>query len=319
MQAENEAADGEGAQDSAVQDSRQSDDFYGEYILMQSAVLDQNEAAESPDDGEHNGEEEEAAAPLESSKIRVFLGTQPLITANSLVKTFQREYSIYWAPTKMPIIIEDEDTPGQFQISFNSHFNEEMTITFEFFQYLSENEDFDETQPESHDNPRQIYGFDWLNIEQFRENFANLILCSEEDIRLTYFIVTGFYARCDVHAVNYEFAQGNTINMDLEALKYWRTVPPHIDESKIEEVALYDRDAKEFISNIEERYATLLQAINKLILKNNIDISNRIFRNRLFQASLGKTHDGIMQIIENANEIIQKEAEEASTKLEEHQ
>ena len=186
MQAENEAAGGAGAQESAVQDSQRSDDFSGEYILLQSAALDQNEAAESPDDGEHDGGDDGSVGPSDDSQIRVFLNTQPLITANSLVKIFQREYSIYWKPEKMPIIIEDEDTPGQFQISFNSHFNEEITITFEFFQYVSENEDFDETQPESHDNPRQIYGFDWLNIEQFRENFANLILNSEIDIRMTY-------------------------------------------------------------------------------------------------------------------------------------
>ena len=74
-----------------------------------------------------------------------------------------------------------------------------------------------------------MYGFDWLNIEQFRENFANLILCSEEDIRMTYFIITQFYSRVAVNTVNYEFSQGNPINMELETIKHWRTIPPHID------------------------------------------------------------------------------------------
>ena len=74
-----------------------------------------------------------------------------------------------------------------------------------------------------------MYGFDWLNIEQFRENFANLILCSEEDIRMTYYIITGFYARCDANAFKYEFAQGNTVNMKLETIKHWRIIHPHID------------------------------------------------------------------------------------------
>ena len=40
-------------------------------------------------------------------------------------------------------MIEDEDTPGKFKISFSSHFNEETTITFEFSQYFSDNKDFD--------------------------------------------------------------------------------------------------------------------------------------------------------------------------------
>lgn len=107
--------------------------------------------------------------------------------------------------------------------------------------------------------------------------------------------------------------------MELETIKYWRTIPPHIDSSQINDLAIYKNDSEELVSRIEERYSFFVELINKMIRENNSDISNRMFRNSLFRASVERTHAGIMHTIESANERIQHEAEEATARLEEHQ
>ena len=107
--------------------------------------------------------------------------------------------------------------------------------------------------------------------------------------------------------------------MDLETLKYWRTVPLHIDNSQMTDLALYKRDSKELVDNIQERYTYFLERINQMIRMNRTYISNRMFRNRLFQASVERTHAGVMHLIKETNEQIQREAEEATTRLEEQQ
>ena len=70
---------------------------------MQSDIFNQNGATESHDIGDDGDD-----IHLDNLKIEVFPGTKPLITTNFIVKKFQRENSIYWEPTKMPIIIKDE-------------------------------------------------------------------------------------------------------------------------------------------------------------------------------------------------------------------
>ena len=287
--------------------------------MLQSTALDQNDTTESADDEEDGDDGGVDPAPPDRQEIKVVLGTQPLITATALVRQFQKDYSIFWAPSEMPILVEDDDSQGEFQLTFKSHFNEEVTITFHFFQYMSDNEDFDDTQPESPENQRQIYGFDWLNIEEFRATFANIIMNSEEDIRMTYFIVTAFYGRCDVNSVNYEFSRDNTIDMRFETVKYWRTIPLHLDDSQATDLALYKNDAEQLAASIQERFKLVADLINQLIQKNNNDIANRLFRNKMFQESVQKTHDGILQTIGDANALIQQEAQEAATRLQEYQ
>ena len=286
--------------------------------MLQSNALDKNETTSSSEEEEDDGASSTLPVPSEGQELRVVLGTQPLITATALVKQFQKDYSIFWSPDEMPIVIEDDDEDNEFRVAYKSHVNDDLTIIFHFSHYMSDNEDFDDSQPESDDNPRQIYGFDWLNIEEFRQEFAETVLQSIEDVRMTYFIITAFYGRCDVNAVNYEFSRDKTINMEFETVKYWRIIPPRMDATDVPALVLYQNDTVQLSASIQERYRLITQLITQLIHKNNNDISNRIFRNRMFYTSVQRTHEGIMQTIEQANETIQREAQERAAQLEEH-
>ena len=65
---------------------------------MQSDIFNQNGATESHDIGD-----DEDDIHLDNLKIEVFPGTKPLITTNSIVKTFQRESTLFTGNRKKNI------------------------------------------------------------------------------------------------------------------------------------------------------------------------------------------------------------------------
>ena len=66
----NEAAEGTGVQDAAVRESARSDDFSGEYIMLQSTALDQNDTTKSAEDEEDSGNSGEDPASPEKPEIK---------------------------------------------------------------------------------------------------------------------------------------------------------------------------------------------------------------------------------------------------------
>ena len=63
----------------------------------------------------------------------------------------------------------------------------------------------------------------WVNEETFREEFAKIILSSQESIRTLYYIIHAFLDEIgNEETVTSIFSQNNTINMTQEAWFYWR-------------------------------------------------------------------------------------------------
>ena len=263
-----------------------------------------------PGSPENSDSENESSRPLEHP-LYVIRDTRNLLDEITIPK------DLLYKPENLPIIVEDQETDGEFTISFNSA-QDGTTLHLTFLQWEVNNDDFDPEQEVSSSNPETIVGFEWTNIEEFRENFAEFILNSEDDIRTLYYIITGFFKKFKTEEVIYEFSQERTINMSIEAIEYWRKVSTTVSEVQCSrDIAQYIDDTEDLLGSLENRYKIVIEHIQEIIRNNRFDIIRRQFSNRIFQNNLQRMNENVVELISNVNESLVRYEEESCSRLQE--
>ena len=202
-----------------------------------------------------------------------------------------------WEPRELPHMAEDlEDNTVTYFFNTLAG-NNSIHITLQVLTI--ENEDFDENCEESDTNPRYINSFDWTNISDFRNTYAEQLLFCDEDIRMIYFIVSSLMTKFDPNFVSYEFSVDGTIDLSEATFHYWRVKPEFLEVTPIVPLQEYSLNTLNLQNEMMARY----QIISNLISQ-NMRLNESQMRNR--ERSLAVFTNYVQNINQNTEEIIER-------------